>query len=56
MFIGDGINDSPVIAQADIGCAINSASDVTASAAGIVLLKDNLLNVWKGIKIARKTF
>lgn len=56
MFIGDGINDSPVLAQAEVGCAINSASDITVSAAGIVLVKDDLLDVLRAIKIARKSF
>lgn len=56
MFIGDGINDSPVLAQADIGCAINSASDITVSAAGIVLIKDDLMDVLKAILISRKSF
>lgn len=52
MFIGDGINDSPVLAQADVGVAINSASDITVGAAGIVLMKDDLLDVLKAILIA----
>lgn len=56
MFIGDGINDSPVLAQADVGCAINSASDLTVGAAGIVLMKDDLLDVLKAILIAQKSF
>jgi len=56
MFIGDGINDSPVLAQAEIGCAINSASDITVSAAGIVLIKDNLIDVLKAILISKKSF
>jgi Cu+-exporting ATPase len=56
MFIGDGINDSPVLAQADIGCAINSASDITVSAAGIVLIKDDLIDVLRAILISKKSF
>ena len=56
MFVGDGINDSPVLAQSDVGCAINSASDVTVGAAGIVLVKDDLEDVLKSILIAKKSF
>ena len=56
MFVGDGINDSPVLAQADVGVAINSASDITVGAAGIVLMKDDLLDVLKAILIAQKSF
>lgn len=56
LFVGDGINDSPVLAQSDVGCAINSASEITVSAAGIVLIKDSLYDVLKAILIARKSF
>ena len=56
MFVGDGINDSPVLAQSDIGCSINSASDLTVSAAGIVLIKDSLLDVWRAVLISKRTF
>lgn len=56
MFVGDGINDSPVLAQSDVGCAINSASDITVSAAGIVLIKDDLLDVLRAVLIAQKSF
>jgi P-type E1-E2 ATPase len=38
MFIGDGINDSPVLAQADIGVSINSSSDITVGAADIMTI------------------
>ena len=56
MFIGDGVNDSPVLAQADVGVAINSASDMTVQAASIVVMKDRLEDVLNAILVARKTF
>lgn len=56
LFVGDGINDSPVLAQSDVGCAINAASEVTVGAAGIVLIKDSLEDVLNAILIAKKTF
>jgi len=56
MFVGDGINDSPVLAQADVGVAINSGSDITVNAAGIVLMKDSLIDVINGIKISKVSF
>jgi P-type E1-E2 ATPase len=56
MFIGDGVNDSPVLAQAEVGVAINSASDVTVNAAGIVVMKDRLDDVLNAIRISKMTF
>ena len=56
MFIGDGVNDSPVLAQAEVGVAINSASDITVQAAGIVAMKDRLDDVLNAILISKSTF
>lgn len=56
MFVGDGINDSPVLAQADVGVAINSASSLTVDSAGIVLMKDDLKDVVNAIRISKVSF
>lgn len=56
MFVGDGINDSPVLAQADVGVAINSGSDITVNAASIVLMKDSLYDVVNAIRISKSSF
>ena len=56
MFVGDGINDSPVLAQADVGVAINSGSDITVNAASIVLVKDSLYDVVNAIRISKSSF
>ena len=56
MFVGDGINDSPVLAQADVGVAINAGSDITINAAGIILMKDNLYDVINAIRISKSSF
>lgn len=52
MFVGDGVNDSPVLAQADIGVAVSAASDVTVNAAQIVCMKDRLDDVLNAILIS----
>ena len=55
MFVGDGINDSVSIKQADIGVALNSGSDITKDAGDIILMNNTLNSVTKSINLSEKS-
>ena len=55
-FIGNGINDAPVLAQADLGIAVGTGNNISLEASDLTLLSDNLIHIDKALTTSKKVF